>query len=76
MARHVLAIRSQLTPEQRKSLMGLCAKGVVEDVRRRQGWGWRDAGGASTQPDDRGGKGRGRWRGGRGQAGGGGPEGR
>ena len=46
-ARHVLAIRPHLTPDQQKRLMGLCAHGVRQGggSRWRGGRGERDAGG-------------------------------
>jgi len=67
-AKHVLAIREKLTPEQQKRLMGLAASGVREAGRYgyRGGQGGGERGGAGDDSSEE----PGRHRGGRGRGGG------
>jgi hypothetical protein len=73
-ARHVLQIRDQLEPEQRKRLMGLCAEGVRAGQQHRHRYGQEGAAGgrggygagSGNTDSNSGGESRGRYRGGRG----------
>ena len=64
-ARHLLAIRSHLSPDQQKRLLGLCADGVRQAARHRYRWGWSGQG-QHRGPGGGGGRGGPRYRGGRG----------
>ena len=51
-AKHVLAIRGELTAEQRKRLLGMTASGVRRANRHRRGYGWHGGQQQETQESD------------------------